>query len=240
MTYASTPPPPAEAHPARRHLAALIIGCLLILPGLGLLLGGAGVAGTYAFGRDDSGFLSMTVPTLRTPTAAITVEDIVVEAAPDVPAWVLDRLDLDLRVTARSLTPGAELFVGVAPADALTAYLDGVAHDQVVGISEPRSGVSRAAVLRRTPGEATVAAPTDRDLLGHLGHRHRRAAADLGRHRWLVGRRADERRRQSRRRRVVHDRRARGLPPAARPAPHGTRAHPHRHRRRAHHPRSER
>ncbi|WP_404389607.1 DUF4389 domain-containing protein [Humibacillus xanthopallidus] len=160
MTYASTPPPPAEAHPARRHLAALIIGCLLILPGLGLLLGGAGVAGTYAFGRDDSGFLSMTVPTLRTPTAAITVEDIVVEAAPDVPAWVLDRLDLDLRVTARSMTPGAELFIGVAPADALTAYLDGVAHDQVIGISEPRSGVSRAAVLRRTPGEATVAAPT--------------------------------------------------------------------------------
>ena len=160
MIDASTPPPPAEAHPARRHLAALIIGCLLILPGLGLLLGGAGVAGTYAFGRDDAGFLSMTVPTLRTPTAAITVEDIVVEAGPDVPAWVLDRLDLDLRITARSLTPGADLFIGVAPAEALSSYLDGVAHDQVIGISEPRSGVSRAAVLRRSPGGATVGAPT--------------------------------------------------------------------------------
>ena len=160
MTYASTPPPVTDAHPARRHLVALIIGCLLILPGLGLLLGGAGVAGTYAFGRDDAGYLSMTVPTLRSPTSAITVEDVVVEAGPDVPSWVLDRLDLDLRITARSLTPGTDLFLGVAPAADLAVYLDGVAHDQIIGISEPRSGVSRAAVLRTTPGDATVAAPT--------------------------------------------------------------------------------
>jgi hypothetical protein len=160
MTYASSPPPVAEAHPARRHLVALIIGCLLILPGLGLLLGGAGVAGAYAFGRDDAGFLSMTVPTLRSPTAAITVEGIVVTTEPDVPSWVFDRLDLDLRVTARSLTPGTDLFIGVAPADQVSSYLSGVAHDEVIGISEPRSGVSRAAVLRTTPGTATATAPT--------------------------------------------------------------------------------
>ncbi|HET8989240.1 MAG TPA: DUF4389 domain-containing protein [Humibacillus sp.] len=160
MTYASPPPPVAEPHPARRHLAALIIGCLLILPGLGLLLGGAGVAGAYAFGRDDAGFLSMTVPTLRSPTAAITVEDLVVTSGPDVPSYVFDRLDLDLRVTARSLTPGTDLFLGVAPADQVASYLDGVAHDEVIGISEPRSGVSRAAVLRTTPGDATATAPT--------------------------------------------------------------------------------
>ena len=34
-------------HPAQRHLAALIIGCLLILPGLGMLLAGADVAADY-------------------------------------------------------------------------------------------------------------------------------------------------------------------------------------------------
>jgi hypothetical protein len=118
------------------------------------------VAGAYAFGRDDAGFLSLTVPTLRSPTAAITVEDIIVENGPDVPTWALDRLDLDLRMTARSVTPGADLFLGVAPDDQLTAYLSGVAHDQVVGISEPRSGVSRAAVLRTTAGTAKAAAPT--------------------------------------------------------------------------------
>ncbi|HET7802190.1 MAG TPA: DUF4389 domain-containing protein, partial [Humibacillus xanthopallidus] len=151
---------PTASHPAQRHLVALIIGCLLILPGLGLLLGGAAVAGAYAFGRDDAGFLSLSVPTLRSPAAAITVEDIIVENAPGVPSSVLDRLQLDLRMTAQPVTPGAKLFLGVAPADALTSYLRGVAHDQVVGLSEPRSGASRIAVLRTSPGAATAPAPT--------------------------------------------------------------------------------
>src|SRR4051794_15840009 len=53
--------------PANQHLAALIIGCLLILPGLGLLLGGAGLGVTYAVGRDDAGYLSLTVPALSSP-----------------------------------------------------------------------------------------------------------------------------------------------------------------------------
>ncbi|GAA2158417.1 uncharacterized protein DUF4389 [Humibacillus xanthopallidus] len=153
-------PVPTASHPAKRHLVALIIGCLLILPGLGLLLGGAAVAGAYAFGRDDAGFLSLSVPTLRSPAAAITVEDIIVENAPGVPSSVLDRLQLDLRMTAQPVTPGANLFLGVAPADALTSYLRGVAHDQVVGLSEPRSGSSRIAVLRTSPGAATAPAPT--------------------------------------------------------------------------------
>jgi hypothetical protein len=163
MTTTPTSPGPVAAapHPAKQHLVALIIGCLLILPGLGLLLGGAAVAGAYAFGRDDAGFLSWSVPTLRSPTAAITVEDIIVEQGPDVPSWALDRLDLDVRMTARPVTPGADLFLGVAPADALTTYLRGVSHDQVVGISDPRSGVSRAAVLQTSPGSATAPAPTN-------------------------------------------------------------------------------
>ena len=159
MTTTLAPPTPAP-HPAQRHLAALIIGCLLILPGLGMLLGGAGVAGAYAFGRDDSGFLSMNVTTLRSPTAAITIEDMVVESGPDVPTWVLDRLDLDLRMTAQPITAGSDLFLGVAPASAVTSYLGGVAHDQVIGITEARFGGSRAAILRTSAGKATVAAPT--------------------------------------------------------------------------------
>ncbi len=146
--------------PANQHLAALIIGCLLILPGLGLLLGGAGLGVTYAVGRDDAGYLSLTVPALSSPSPAITVEDIVVETGPDVPSWVLDRLDLDLRLTARPLASGQDVFLGVAPASSVTSYLAGVAHDQVVGVTGARSGTSRTAVLRSTPGAATAAAPT--------------------------------------------------------------------------------
>jgi len=152
--------PPDRTHPASRHLVALIIGCLLILPGLGLLLGGAGLAVTYAVGRDDAGYLSLTLPALTSQSPAITAEDIVVETGPDVPSWVLDRLDVDLRLTARPLASGREVFLGVAPASSLTAYLRGVAHEQVVGIASGRNGSASAAVLQATPGVSTVAAPT--------------------------------------------------------------------------------
>ncbi|KRF38902.1 hypothetical protein ASG96_16135 [Terrabacter sp. Soil810] len=137
---ASPVAPPDRTHPASRHLVALIIGCLLILPGLGLLLGGAGLAVTYAVGRDDAGYLSLTLPALTSQSPAITAEDIVVETGPDVPSWVLDRLDVDLRLTARPLVSGREVFLGVAPASSLTAYLKGVAHEQVVGIAGGRNG----------------------------------------------------------------------------------------------------
>ena len=157
---ASPVAPPDRTHPASRHLVALIVGCLLILPGLGLLLGGAGLAVTYAVGRDDAGYLSLTLPALTSQSPAITAEDIVVETGPDVPAWVLDRLDVDLRLTARPLVSGREVFLGVAPASSLTAYLKGVAHEQVVGIAGGRNGSASAAVLQATPGVSTVAAPT--------------------------------------------------------------------------------
>ncbi|WP_231372207.1 DUF4389 domain-containing protein [Terracoccus sp. 273MFTsu3.1] len=162
-TPASSLPPPAATggfHPAGRHIAALVIGCLLILPGLGLLLGGAGLAITYAVGRDDAGYLSLTLPALTSQSPAITAEDIVVETGPDVPSWVLDRLDLDLRLTARPLASGKDVFLGVAPSADLTAYLQGVAHEQVVGIARARDGSASGAVLRATPGASTVAAPT--------------------------------------------------------------------------------
>jgi len=154
------PGPTGGFHPAGRHIAALVIGCLLILPGLGLLLGGAGLAITYAVGRDDAGYLSLTLPALTSQSPAITAEDIVVETGPDVPAWVLDRLDLDLRLTARPLASGKDVFLGVAPSGDLTAYLRGVAHEQVVGVARARDGSASAAVLRATPGASTVAAPT--------------------------------------------------------------------------------
>ena len=147
-------------HPAGRHLVALIIGCLLILPGLGLLLGGAALGITYAVARDSAGYLSMTMPVLSSSSPAITAGDTVVAARPDVPSWVFDRLQVDVRVSAQPLASGKTVFLGIAPASSLSAYLGGVAHDQVVGITDPRANGQRAAVLRSTPGAARAPAPT--------------------------------------------------------------------------------
>jgi len=160
MSGASSPPPVRESHPTRPHLAALVIGCLLLLPGLGLLLGGSALGITYAVGRDSAGYITGSLPNLRSPTPAITAEDVAVQTGPDVPNWVFDRLDVEVRLTARPAAESRAVFIGIGDARRVATYLSGVAHDEIVDITDPFSFGGRAAVLRSTPGESTVAPPT--------------------------------------------------------------------------------
>ncbi|MEO7752007.1 MAG: DUF4389 domain-containing protein, partial [Terracoccus sp.] len=163
MSHASIAPPgrrPPDPHPARRHLAALIVGCLLILPGLGLLLAGAGLGTSYAVGRDNEGYVSLTLPALASDSPAITAGDVIVQTGSEVPSWVLSRLDVDMRLSARSLTTDQPVFIGIAPVDGVNAYLSGVPHDQVVGVDGIRNSTTATAVLESVPGTATVTAPT--------------------------------------------------------------------------------
>ena len=159
MSGTSSLPPVRASHPTRPHLVALVIGCLLLLPGLGLLLGGAGLGITYAVGRDSAGYLSGSLPSLRTPTAAITAEDVAVKTGPDVPNWAIDRLGVDVRLTVRPTTDGKGVFVGIGDAQRVASYFTGVARDQVVNITDPFSRGQRAAVLRTTPGGSSVSPP---------------------------------------------------------------------------------
>jgi hypothetical protein len=119
-------------------------------------LGGAGIAVANAVARDDAGFFSASLDSLRSPTPAITVEDVVVRSEPDVPQWVLDRLDIEIRLTATPVDPGQAIFLGFGPADAVDAYLAGTAHDQIVDISD-----RRVPTYRTTPGDMQIAPPTE-------------------------------------------------------------------------------
>ncbi|HET9632867.1 MAG TPA: hypothetical protein VFP73_10730, partial [Terrabacter sp.] len=152
--------PADRRQPAGRHLAALIIGCLLILPGVGLLLGGGAISIAYAVGRDSAGFLSLTYPVVSSSSPAITVGDAVVQTAPDAPSWVLDRLALEIRLSAQPLESGKAIFLGVAPTSQLNAYLSGVAHEQVVGATAPTANNPRTPVMRAIPGADRAPAPT--------------------------------------------------------------------------------
>lgn len=162
MTYSPAAPiaPAERRHPAGRHLAALIIGCLLILPGIGLLFGGGAIGLAYAVGRDSAGFLSMSLPVVSSSSPAVTVGNAVVQTAPDAPSWVLDRLDLEVRVTAQPLESGKPIFLGIAPTSQLSAYLSGVAHEQVVGITQPTGSTPRTPVMQEIPGANQAPAPT--------------------------------------------------------------------------------
>jgi hypothetical protein len=141
------------------RIAALVVGCLVVLPGIGMLTGGGvlGVASMVA--RDDQGYFDTTIDRITTDTVAVTSDEVTFATEPGSPDWVMDRLDLDLRLR---VTSAAEqpVFVGVARTADIDAYLAGVAHDQV---AELRNGLEP--VYERQVGTITpVAAPTERDI----------------------------------------------------------------------------
>ena len=135
------------------RVLALVVGCLLVLPGIGLLGGGIGLGAAYALDRDD-GYFSSSVEGLASPTVAITAEDLDLVTDPGSPDWVLDRLDADVRLEVTGAA-AAPLFVGIGPASDVDAYLSGVAHDQVV------SSTSSTPAYRRTDGRNVIGRPSE-------------------------------------------------------------------------------
>ena len=135
------------------RILALVVGCLLLLPGIGLLGGGIALGAAYAVDRQD-GYFSAQVDGLESPTVAITAEDLDLVTDPGSPDWVLDRLDADVRLQVTGRDAGASVFVGIGPAAAVDAYLAGVAHDQVIGSTDDTPD------YRRSVGRSTIALPS--------------------------------------------------------------------------------
>lgn len=143
----------APMRPGR--IVSLVIGCLLVLPALGLLLGGVVVGTGYAFGRDDDGYFSAGPERVGTDTVAITAGEIEFGTSPGSPDWVLDVVDADVRLRATSIDADREVFIGIARTSDLADYLASVAHDE---IAEFENG---EAVYERTDGGDEVAPPTE-------------------------------------------------------------------------------
>lgn len=145
-----------ELRPAR--IVSLVVGCLLVIPAFGLLFGGGALGLGYAFGRDDSGYFDVTLRRLDTETVAITADDVTFAAEPGSPDWILDALDVDVRITATNAS-GADVFVGIGSQADVDTYLAGVAHDEVADI---RAGSQP--IYRRRAGTNDVAAPVEEDF----------------------------------------------------------------------------
>lgn len=80
------------------RVAALLVGCLLVVPGIGSLAGGVGLGAAYAFDRDGGGYFSATIDRLESPTAAITAGDL--DFVTDGPS-VADLREVDREAVAR-------------------------------------------------------------------------------------------------------------------------------------------
>lgn len=117
-----------------KRIVALVIGCVMILPAIGMLFGGGALAVAYATQRDDDGYFDATIEQLQTPTAAITGEDVRFATDAGSPDWLIDTIDLDVRLRASALDAEQAIFIGIARQADLDRYLADVAHDRVIRI----------------------------------------------------------------------------------------------------------
>jgi hypothetical protein len=164
---APTPTPPAPPMPdeppaARRHsgchIAAIVVGCLTLLPALGMVLGGTVLTVANAVGTDD-GYFDVTLDRLDSNGVAIASIDLWDEATQDEDLpWVLDWLDLDVRLTVDGAGRSDDVFVGVAHTDDVQAYLADAGYTELLDYDrhEPQ--------YLEHDGGLTVAAPTEQDF----------------------------------------------------------------------------
>ena len=142
-----------------KRIVALVIGCVLVLPALGMLFGGGALAIGYATQRNDDGYLDVTIDQLQTPTVAITGEDVRFAADPGSPDWLIDAIDLDVQLVATPLDPDTTIFIGIARQLDLDRYLADVAHERVT-----RFDAGEPVYRRQGEGAGSLPAPTDQEF----------------------------------------------------------------------------
>jgi hypothetical protein len=142
-----------------KRVIALVIGCVMILPAIGVLFGGGALAIAYATQRNDDGYFDATIDQLQTPTAAITGENLRFATDAGSPDWLIDTIDLDVRIRATALDSDQAVFIGLARQRDLDRYLADVAHDRVIRIENGEP------VYRRHGGSVDpLASPTEQDV----------------------------------------------------------------------------
>lgn len=126
-------PAPAPAQPQRGwgagRVLVLIAGVVVALIALALLAAGAVTLWADRTQRDDDGYLTTPSEPFATARYAIASEGLDVETGDA--DWLIEPDRFGRIKIEASSTAGRPLFVGVGPERAVTAYLSGVAYDEV-------------------------------------------------------------------------------------------------------------
>jgi hypothetical protein len=137
------------------RIVAIIVGAILALSSFGILVAGGLLTFAYAVESDDDGYFDETLDRVATATAAITTGDVDLRTDPG-PQWVLDAIDVSVRLQATGVGENAEMFIGIGPEADVETYLSGVARDEV---TEIRAGGS--ARYDDVPGDQLATPPAD-------------------------------------------------------------------------------
>ena len=138
------------------RITLLILGAFLALVAVALLIGGGGSLLFASTHRGADGFVSSPDYELTADGYAITL------GAADLPTSPDDWVPWTGRIRSRVTVTGTagDVFVGVGPSADVAAYLDGVAHAQIVDVEAFSDDVE----MRVYPGEGTPSAPAEQSF----------------------------------------------------------------------------
>src|SRR3954453_20052290 len=124
---AAQPPTPVQAPPSRwsaGRIVALVIGVVLLLPGLGLLVGGGALLWADNSHRTSDGYLTSDEQTFESSGFAVTSDRVDLSTGAD---WVPVSSALgNARFQVTGTDPDTDVFIGIAPADDVSGYLGDV------------------------------------------------------------------------------------------------------------------
>jgi hypothetical protein len=143
-------------------VVAIVVGCLLLLPGLGVLAGGLAAAAGQAWATDDAGFFDTSLDRVDSDGVAVATTDLWLDGDVDEidegPSWLLDLLDVDMRLRVTGAGPTDTVFVGIARSADVERYLAGSSWSDVVSIDH------RTPRAVEVAGAGSVAPPFDQDF----------------------------------------------------------------------------
>jgi hypothetical protein len=151
----SAPPDRPRRH-SGGHIAAIVVGSLALFPGFGMLAGGTAAAVAQGVATDD-GYFTFTPDRVASDGVAVITDDAWLDAGDGGP-WLLDWLDVDVRLRADGAGSTDDVFVGIARTTDVEDYLDGAAHSVVQEID------GREVRYHHEPGGSSVMAPADLDI----------------------------------------------------------------------------
>ena len=149
--------PGAKSGPGGGRIVLGVVGALLALIGFGLLAGGGTVLWANASERDDGGFFTSSPSAFASPGFAVTSERL--RLGNGLPDRLSSPGDIVTFKAQGGSSNGKPLFIGVAPAAAVTAYLSGVAHDEVVDMHMHGWKGPLSKDYRSSPGGAPAGPP---------------------------------------------------------------------------------
>jgi hypothetical protein len=158
MTATAQPPwaaPPRRWGPGR--IVALVIGIVLLVPGIGLLAGGGALLWVDNSSRTADGYVLSGSDRFTAPGYALSSDTLDLSTGAQ---WLPISAALGRARVEVTADGGQDVFVGIAPAARAQAYLDGVGHTVVTDIGADVTNAD----LRTVSGGAPSTAPAEQDF----------------------------------------------------------------------------